>query len=124
KRIGRFEGPQAAWGALAPDGKTLALSAPDEDQRIELWDTAAGKKLWELKAPQNYSSYALAFSPDGKTLAEARAMDPDRTIRVRDLATGKPLRQFAAPGVVETFAFSPDGKALAVADGERLQPGR
>jgi RNA polymerase sigma factor (sigma-70 family) len=124
KRIGRFEGPQAGWGTLAPDGKTLALSAPDEDQTIELWDTAAGKKLWELKAPHNYSSYALAFSPDGKTLAEARALHPNRTIRVRDVATGKPLRQFAAPGVVETFAFSPDGKALAVADGERLQPGK
>jgi RNA polymerase sigma factor (sigma-70 family) len=123
RRIGRFEGVRVSqgllslWGALSPDGKTLALSTPGENQTIELWDTATGKKVRELEARQKYSRYLLVFSPDGKSLAAARA--GDGTIWFWDVAAGKLLRRFAAPtALVQSLAFSPDGKTLAVGDAD------
>jgi WD40 repeat protein len=123
KKIGGFERPRLDLGTtLSPDGKTLAVSTPGEDQTIERWDATTGKKLLSLKAPQIYSRYALVFSPDGKTLAEARIEDPSRTIRVRDVVTGKPIREFVIrEGTVMALAFSPDGKSLAVGEGHPLQ---
>src|SRR5262249_13002715 len=50
----QFEGTRFALGSLSPDGKTLAVSQPDENQMIELWETATGKKLREWKALQSY----------------------------------------------------------------------
>jgi WD40 repeat protein len=93
---------------LAPDGKTLAQVALDNDQSsvIYLWDTATGRKLRRF-ATGNYSTSILAFSPDGKTLASG-------DMRVWDVATGKRLRRLrAGDKSAHCLAFSPDGKILA-----------
>jgi WD40 repeat protein len=122
RRSGRFEGPRVDAATLSRDGKTLAVSPPDETQAVELWDTASGKKLRALEASQNYSLYALAFSPDGRTLAVAR-WGGDRTVRVWDVAAGKRVRELALPGPpVQALAFSPDGKTLAVGVGDLARP--
>src|SRR5262249_9768796 len=59
--------------------------------------------------------YAVAISPDGKTLAFARTGEAVRRI---DLATGKPRpeltwKQRSAEDYLYSLAFSPDGKVLA-----------
>ena len=53
---------------------------------------------------------AIAFSPDGKTLASGGW---DNNIRISDVITGNCTRSMEQPDVVTCAAFSPDGKTLA-----------
>jgi WD40 repeat protein len=60
--------------------------------------------------------YAVAYTPDGKTLASGSGYDGPDEIKLWDVATGKELATLKGrPGadVVCTVAFSPDGKTLA-----------
>jgi WD40 repeat protein len=55
---------------------------------------------------------ALAFAPDGRTLAAGLA---DRTIELLDLAGAPPQFLHGHPGRITALAFAPDGKTLASA---------
>src|SRR5438874_1902558 len=60
--------------------------------------------------------FALAFAPDGKTLALAGGAEP--LIQIREVAGGKEVRDFGKQqAAVESLAFSPDGKCLAAKSG-------
>src|SRR5262249_55480762 len=55
--------------AYAPDGRTLALGERD----VTLWDAATGARLAALEPDK--VARALAFSPDGRTLAVTAGHD-------------------------------------------------
>jgi WD40 repeat protein len=113
---------------LSHDGKTLAAAeywqqdakAPYK-RGITVWDIPSGKpkETLPLETPG-----ALAFSPDGKVLAQSihffKENRLDRAeVRRHDLVTGKDLP--ALPNTVgknpiNRLAFSPDGRTLAGVD--------
>jgi tetratricopeptide (TPR) repeat protein len=61
---------------------------------------------------------ALAFSPDGRTLAAA---DGDGNLAIYDLATGAVVRRRDDEAPIFSLAFSPDGRRLAGADREKVR---
>src|SRR5207253_1291407 len=88
-----------------------------------LWDVATRRPLGEPLRAQQGSVSALAFSPDGKTLATAST---DGTVVLWNVATrtprGEPLVEEKPPETSEAVAvgtrtsgvaFSPDGRLLA-----------
>jgi len=102
--------------ALSPDGKTLATAGGDRTVRI--WDLATGKQTRSLLGPEAPNDFpellmmatAVAFAPDGQTLATGWA---DGTLQLWDLATGKEIRQYQGhEGPLTALAFTPNGKAL------------
>src|SRR6516165_6586307 len=80
-----------------------------------LWDAASGRPLGHHLPHQDPVwamewVYAVAFSPNGKTILTGSA---DRTARLWDVATGRPLGpplEHQSP--VCAVAFSPDGKTI------------
>lgn len=95
---------------FSPDGKTLATINVD---KIELWETATGKKRTTLTLPGNQTMHPTgAFSPDGSTLATA---DESGNLHFWDAGSGKHQASIKT-GLVgfTTLAYSSDGKSLAV----------
>src|SRR5262249_55400352 len=121
--------------AVAPDGKTIAFGASwgrrNQALPIVFWDLASGDEVGHVEglvdatqAPRAYGQrayLALAYSPDGRTLA---VLLEGRIVLV-EVAAGKRRGEWgfttaggarpALPGA-PTFgalAFSPDGRTLA-----------
>jgi WD40 repeat protein len=78
---------------------------------------SGGSPVVTILSEQIGNVRAIAFSPDGKTLASA---NDDNTIVLWDVASrtplGEPLKAHAA--TVNSVAFSPDGRTLATASSD------
>jgi RNA polymerase sigma factor (sigma-70 family) len=130
RELRRLHGHKAAIFRLAfsPDGKRLAsggmgallgLKAGNEEMEVHtmrLWDVASGKLLFQFGDPREYV-YALAFTPDGKTLisgGDPRGEKDPGPLRLWETATGK--ERGPLPGHrdrVWSLTLSPDGRVLA-----------
>jgi WD40 repeat protein/beta-lactamase regulating signal transducer with metallopeptidase domain len=79
----------------------------------EVWDSAAGKRVRELRSSPNYSVYAVAISPKDALVA---ACGTDGTIAVFDGANGVLRLGEKAEARMASLAFAPDAKTLAALD--------
>jgi WD40 repeat protein len=112
--------------AFSPDGQTLAVARgrmnpnffPVGEPRpsvVELWDMGTRKLRATLRGHQA-SVQAVAFAPDGQTLATT---GEDRTVKLWDVVTGKHLTTFrGGTRGGKALAFSADHKWLAALDGD------
>jgi hypothetical protein len=110
--------PRLAAAAFSRDRKWLAVGGGELDKSgtVSLFEARTGRERFAL-AGHTDLVLALAFSPDGKTLASAGW---DRSIRLWDAQTGN--KQAALVGhtrQVWSLAFSPDGKLLASGSADR-----
>ncbi|MEV4676617.1 WD40 repeat domain-containing protein, partial [Actinomadura sp. NPDC049382] len=93
--------------AFSPDAKTLATSG--DDKVVHLWDAASGKIRKTF--PRIQGVQALAFSPDGRSLAVSVGNGP-HYVQVWDIATGKSV-PMKTDYYAKALTFSPDGRSLA-----------
>jgi WD40 repeat protein len=105
-----------AAAVFSPEGNIVASAAgnvfdsnfPGE---VSIWDAKSGRFV--KTAPVIGGAWALAFAPNGETLAVGSGAQ-QVTFWDRSLRSSPPLEQAAA---VRCVAFSPNGQTLAVAAG-------
>lgn len=99
--------------AVSHDGKALAASGGSQ---VDIWELGSGNALQHFVSrpgpPTTQPAVAaLAFSPDGATIALACY---DAAVRLFDRTTGKQTRALEGHGsAVLSLAFSSDGRTLA-----------
>jgi WD40 repeat protein len=119
--------------AFSPDGKTVVTGGSDTDRTPQGSLTHGSARQWDAKTGQALDCpplphpgerlYAVAFSPDGKTLLVAGDNNDACGARLWDAANGKPLcdELDTLGGIVYVAGFSPDGKTFCTGNGHAFQ---
>jgi WD40 repeat protein len=126
--LDRFGLQRLDHAVFAPNGRVIAVWNSKE---VVLWDTGSGSEIQTLDK-FNHQLSAIAFSPDGRTLAAAFLKSkPSRNleglkseIRFYDITTGEAIRAVAPRSlVISSLTFDLAGKTLVAGgwqrDGER-----
>lgn len=109
---------------FSPRGTWLAAGSDYRDGRVVLWNVAELKEAASLVAHDG-TTYALAFSPDEKTLATGGREETIKLWTVADLTAAhgipdsprpSPLWTVTAASVIYDLQFSPDGVWLISAE--------
>jgi WD40 repeat protein/beta-lactamase regulating signal transducer with metallopeptidase domain len=107
--------------AFSPDGKILATAHwyTADPGEVKLWDTSTGALIATLPVPaKDGGVIALAFSPDGRTLAGSvgplPSPKPPGVVVLWDVASRRESRRLGGHTArITGLAFSPDGRTVA-----------
>jgi len=106
-----FKAPDLVWScAFGADAKKLAVLSGNA---VQLWSLESGQELLKIETREN--CFAMAFSPDGKTIvcgADAGILT------FWDAEKGSWRFTLSHPGWILALAYSPDGKRLASVSGD------
>jgi WD40 repeat protein/predicted Ser/Thr protein kinase len=102
--------------AFSPDSSRLVSARED---RLQVWEVATGRRLEEFQVPAP-NILAVAFHPDGATLAALDGSGGSGGATVLSAATGAVLARLpvAARHDTKALAYSPDGRWLAGASAD------
>jgi RNA polymerase sigma factor (sigma-70 family) len=93
---------------VSPDGRWIAIGT--QTKSLTIYELATGRLLRRVEDPPD-GTLALAFSPDGRTLAYGEQHRPD--VHLIELATGRKRHRFSGQrGGITSLAFFADGKRL------------
>jgi WD40 repeat protein len=106
KILGRLQ-DSATIVAFSPDGRRL-FGGGDDERAPKIWDIATGEERVWLDQPGIGHVYAVAFSPDGASLAMGGV---STTIAIYDADTGRARAQLSGHSAY-SLAFLPDDKTL------------
>jgi len=129
REVRTFEGG-ASRLCLSDDGRRLAAVQIDAGSRgstLTVWDVSTGQKVRAFGDATDQVD-AVAFAPDGRTLAVARNQND---LRLWEVVTGVDRLRFVGyqqgarpPAEAGLLAFSPDGRVLATGSGEPSRSGQ
>jgi WD40 repeat protein len=114
--------------AYSPDGRYLAtgrgfMAHARHNESVNLWDARSGRLIRNLPGPSGPEMVlndvtALAFSPDGRTLAVSYHHQPNRAdaVHIFDVESGNRLRTMHPSTYTYALYFLNGGKHLAYED--------
>ena len=115
-RYTRDTSPEIYGARFSPDGTILAVNS---SAGIQIWSTATRAAVGTLSG----GSSALAFSPDGATLASGSTRTSQANIKLWDVTNRTLIATLpghtGGPTGVHSVAFSPSGDTLASGSGDQ-----
>lgn len=112
--------------SLARSHRVTALSVNDEGNLAAIGNASGSLVLYDLSASREVARTSqqdvrasdisdIAFSPDGKWIADASS---DHTVRIRMLPSLAETKRLNTKGWGANVAFSPDGRLMACSDSD------